>query len=283
MSQSLVDKLPDISGKAGLRVWLKSSGYARRLLLGEAGDPWLGAAAYLAYFGQANGLLRPDIAVLEVDDLLRSWAKRHPALTSEMAAKRRTSYPLRKLLEAEGPRQLLAEVAEAVAGAVRGQVPVVLAMATPRAWLGMASQLTGRDDVTVEDDDLEDAAMYMADFFRSVSSAPVGGVFLEDGKAPAQLGDAARCRPVVNVARHYRWGIVWRTQGDAGEALAEMVDGLVMPLPPTGLAKAAGLEVGPALWSGAALPPLAPGQFYFAEIPVDQKPETVLDNLSRLR
>ena len=39
MSQSLAEDLPGASGTKALRVWLESSGYARRLLLGEAGDP----------------------------------------------------------------------------------------------------------------------------------------------------------------------------------------------------------------------------------------------------
>lgn len=281
MSQSIADRLPDGTGRAAIRVWLKSSGYARRLLLDAEGDPWTGAAAYLAYFGQAHGLLRPDVAVLEVDDLLRSWVGRHPALVAEMASKRRAAFPLRKLLEAEGPRQLLAEVAEAVAGAVRGQVPVVLAMATPRAWLGMAARLAGRDD-DFGDEDVEDAAMYMADFLRSVSSAPVGGILLEDGAAPVQPGDGERSSPVLNVARHYRWGIVWRTASAAG-TIAPLVDALIHPASAPESGKSAGLDIGPALWAGEAPPQLGPRRFYFVEIQEGQSPEAVLETIGRLR
>jgi len=285
MSVSLVEKLPDSSGKAGLRVWLKSSGYARRLLLGEAGDPWLSAAGYLAFFSQAHGLLRPDAAMINVDDLLRSWAGRHGDLMTEMGAKRRTAFPLRKLLEAEGPRQILAEVLEAVSGCLRGQAPAVLDISTPRRWLTLANDLVGRGDVAIEDDDIEDAAMYMADFFRSVSQAPVSGLLLEDGAAPAQAGDVERSSPILNIARHYRWGVVWRSAGNA-EALAaisSVLDGIIAVAPPAGLGKAVGLDVGHELWAGEQLPTLAAGQFYFTEIPVDQKPESVLEALVRLR
>jgi hypothetical protein len=266
-------------------VWLKSSGYARRLLLGEAGDPWLSAAGYLAFFSQAHGLLRPDVAVLDVDDLLRSWAGRHPALLAEMSGKRRTSYPLRKLLEAEGPRKLLAEVLEAVAGCVRGQALAVLSISTPRTWLTQANRMVDRQTPEIEDDDIEDAAMYMADFFRAVSASPVGGILLDDGDEAARASDVERSRPILNVAHHYRWGVVWRIKGgaEAIAAIAEAADGLISLPPLTGLDKAAGLDVGQSLWSGAELSPLAPGQFYFAEIPVEQRPETVLENLARLR
>ena len=63
MSASLADMLPGGPGANRLRVWLESSGYARRLLLGPEGDPWAeGAAKYLSFFSQARGLLRADVA-----------------------------------------------------------------------------------------------------------------------------------------------------------------------------------------------------------------------------
>ena len=104
MSPRLVDALPRPSGAPGLRVWLKSSGYARRLLLGEGGDPWESAPRYLSFFTQAHGLLRPDVGVVDVGDLYRSWVGRHPALKTQMAAKSRAAFPLRRMLEEEGPR-----------------------------------------------------------------------------------------------------------------------------------------------------------------------------------
>lgn len=285
MSRSLAEKLLDGSGKAGIRVWLKSSGYARRLLLGEAGDPWLNAADYLAFFNQSHGLLRPDVAVLDVDDLLSSWVGRHPELVAEMAAKRRATFPLRKLLEAEEPRRLLAEILAAVDGCLRGQAPAVLSMPTPRRWLAMANALVGRDDVPVEGDDIEDGAMYIADFLRSLASAPVGGIVLDDQDAAADADDVERCRPIVNIARHYRWGVVWRTNGDdlTRTTMAQVVDGVISPSFPTVADGPAGIDVTAPLWAGDTLPALDTGRFYFAEIPVGQIPETVLEKLGLLR
>jgi hypothetical protein len=285
MSAGLADKLPDSTGKAGIRVWLKSSGYARRLLLGEAGDPWLSAAGYLAFFSQAHGLLRPDVAIIDVGELLASWAGRHADLVTEMGSKRRATFPLRKLLEAEGPRHLLAEVLDAVSGCLRGQAPAVLALPTPRGFLAFANELVGRADTAIEGDDLEDAAMYMADFFRSVSQAPVGGILLDDGAHPTLGSEVERCRPVLNVAAHYRWGVAWRAAGDAEAvgAIAEVADAVITPLPVPLFSKAVGLDIGQVLWAGGPLPALAANQFYFAEIPETQKPESVLDNLARLR
>ena len=281
----LADRLPRGPGAAGIRVWLKSSGYARRLLLGEAGDPWTSAASYLAFFTQAHGLLRPDVALIEVWDLLASWAGRHPELIAEMAAKRRLSYPLRKLLETEEARRLLGEILDAVAVSLRGRCPVVLSLPTPRAALALGNALVGRDGPDIDGDSVEDAAMYMADFLRSAANAPVGGVLLDDGLQPTAPGDIERCRPVLNVARHYRWGVAWRTHADSAtaEAIATAVDAIIGADLSATSGKPMGVDLGTAPWSGAAVPPLAPDQFYFAEIPPDQQPEQVLETLTRLR
>lgn len=279
MSLRLVDDLPRPSGVPGLRVWLKSSGYARRLLLGETGDPWESAPRYLSFFTQAHGLLRPDVGVVDVGDLYRSWVARHPALKAEMASKARAAFPLKRMLEEEGPRRLLAEVVEAVAASLRGQTPLVLALPAPRSWLAEAAGFAGRERIDIDTDTVESAAMYMADFVRSVSAHPIGGLLLEE-VGPADAGDLDACRPLVNVARHYRWGLALRGQGR--RAAAEF-DTLICAAPPEGGDFALGLDVSAELWSGAPLAALGAGQFYFAEIPEGAEPEQVLQQISRLK
>lgn len=278
MSRSLTDDLPRPSGVNGIRVWLKSSGYARRLLLGERGDPWESAAGYLAFFNQAHGLLRPDVAVVDVGELYRSWAGRHAALKAEMGAKKRAAFPLKRMLEEEGPRKLLAEVVEAVAASLRGQAPLVLAVPAPRTWLAEAAGLAGREGIEIDADMVEDAAMYMADLMRAVSTHPIGGLLLEEGgDAP---DDTASYRPLVNVARHYRWGLALRAA--AGRNAVDF-DTVISVSPATGGDLALGLDVSGPLWAGAPLAALAPGQFYFAEVPEAARPESVLEHVGRLR
>lgn len=273
MSQSLAEDLPGGSGTKTLRVWLKSQGYARRLLLGEAGNPWAeGAAKYLSFFSQARGLLRADVAVVELDALFGAWLQRHPALAAEMGAKKRATWPLRRMLEEEGPRRLLDEVAEAVGANLQGQVPMVLALPAPGVWLAEAQRLAGRDPEPLDADAVEDAAMYMADFLRCVAGRPVGGLLLEEGATP---GPADRYKPVLNAARHYRWAVVGR--GVASEH-AGLFDAVIGTDP-----QAQGQDVSAALFGGGDLPALTAGQFYFAEIPVAHPPEAVLDALARLR
>lgn len=288
MSQSLADLLPGSQGGGRIRVWLKSSAYTTRLLLGEAGDPWESAAQYLAYFSQAHGLLRPDVAVVEVGELYDSWLARHPDLRAELGAKRRLSYPLRKLLEPEAPRAVLAEVLEAVAAHLRGQVPLVLAMPSPRAWLYRANLLAGRTDVELEADGVEDAAMYVADLLRVVSHLPVSGLLLEEDSACAGQGviDAELYRPLLNVAHHYRWAVAMRLGLEplpVWPAAAEVQAVIGAPALLEGASQAGGVDVGGDLWSGQLVPALGATQFYFAEVPRAHRPELVLESLARLR
>lgn len=286
MSQSLIEILPG-KGGSGLRVWLKSSAYTTRLLLGEGRDPWVGPAQFLSYFNQAQGLLRPDVAVVEVGDLFDSWVVRHPELRDEMGSKRRLSFPLRKLLESEGPRLVLAEVVDAVIGSLRGQTPLVLAMPSPKHWLIQANQHVGRNDVELDQDSIEDAAMYVADLVRAVSTSPVGGILLEEHPNNAQMGDfdLEYFRPLINVARHYRWAIAVRPNCDrviSSPILADF-DAVLSKTTYASEPVSTGVDVSDLLWSGQKPPSIGKDQFYFVEIPETQKPEFVLDSLASLR
>ncbi|GAA6201128.1 hypothetical protein [Aquicoccus sp. SU-CL01552] len=272
MSQHLADDLPDATGTKALRVWLESSGYARRLLLGAEGDPWAeGAAKYLSFFTQARGLLRSDVAVVNVGDLFRSWLAHHPELAAEMGSKRRATYPLRRMLEEEGPRALLDEVAEAVGAHLQGQVPLVLSTPAPGAWLAEAQRMAGREPA-VDADTTEDAAMYVADFIRCVSQRPVGGLLIEEEETP---GPADRYGPLLNAARHYRWSVVGRGVAlqDAARFDAVIGEG----------DNVTGRDISAALFSGGELPKAGPAQFLYAQVPVDHPPEAVLDAVSRLQ
>ncbi|HEY6895971.1 MAG TPA: hypothetical protein VI279_01815 [Rhodocyclaceae bacterium] len=286
MSQSLADLLPGGDGRLGIRLWLKSAAYSQRLLLGEAGDPWESASKYLAYFSQAHGLLKPDVAVLEVGGLFESWLKRNPTLKVELLSKRKMSFPLRKLLEQSQPREVLAEVIEALVAHLRGQTPLLLAMPSPRRWLQLANQWAGRDEFSVDDDGIEDSAMYMADLLRFVSNLAVGGILLEEGgdSSAATPLNLELYRPLINVTKHYRWPLALHlgdcpvAEQDANQDIDLFIGKAGLPA----LGSAQGIDVSERLWADAA-PALADRQFYFVEIPRDATPETVLENLARLR
>lgn len=288
MSGPFAERLPDAAGQGSIRVWLKSSAYTRRLLLGEAGDPWVSGAHYLAYFSQAHGLLKPDVAVLELGELYDAWNTANSgALVASLGNRRKPVTALRKLLEAEAPRKLLAEVVEAVLANLRGQTPLVLSVPSPRRWVNHANLLTGSTDIEVTADDAEDASMYLTDLIRSVSAFPISGLLLEEGRADKDFSaeDLTRYTSIVNVVRHYRWSLALRLPNDAqpaAETLADF-DAVISPALTTAGTAALGRDISAAFASGAAVVPLQGRQFYFAEIDPGSRPESVLETVARLR
>ncbi|HSV70026.1 MAG TPA: hypothetical protein VLI72_07935 [Methylibium sp.] len=287
MSRPLAELLPGSAGGGSIRVWLKSSAYTSRLLLGEAGDPWVSAAHYLAYFSQAHGLLKPDVAVLEVGELYDAWAARHGGLVVAPGSRRRPATALRRLLEPAGPKELLAEVVGAVLAHLRGQAPLVLAMPSPKCWLGIANRMTGRLDIEATGDDIEDAAMYVADLLRAVSAFEVSGLLLEEDPDDAAFSgeDLARYQSVVNVVRHYRWSVALRLPAGSvlqAEALNDL-DAVISPRVDHAGGAAVGRDISMAFAAGQRIPPLAERQFHFAQIQPGLRPESVLEAMSQLR
>lgn len=283
---TLAELLPCSAGAGAIRVWLKSSAYTRHLLLGSAqADPWATAAGYLAYFSQSHGLLRPDVAVIEVGELFDAWCVRDGGLAARLGNRRKPTTALRKLLELEPPKAVLAEVVVAVLSHLRGQTPLVLAMPSPRAWLLHANQMVdGHDDIDA--DAVEDAAMYVADLVRSVSTFPVAGLLLEEQRNDHALTaeHVERYRSVLNVAGHYRWSTVLRlpsgvhpNAGAFNGFVAVIADGAGV----NGVS-VFGRDDSAAFASGEAASPLGNGQFHFVELDPTQQPEAVLDQLARL-
>ncbi|MCM2358136.1 MAG: hypothetical protein NDI77_08300 [Geobacteraceae bacterium] len=287
MSQNLADLMPAEGGRVNLRTWIKSFSYTKRLLVGESGDPWESASRYLAYFSQAQGLLKPDVAVLEVGELFDAWLRRNPSVRAELAGKRKLSFSLRKLLEQSQPRELLAEIIEAVLAQLRGQAPLVLSMPSPGCWLRQACLAAGREEVELDGDSIEDSAMYVADLARSVSGAAVGGLLLEESLSGAQPGpaDLELYRPLINVARHYRWPLVLRMgEGKVVDSPAlQEIDVFIGAGDFPSAGRAHGIDVSGMVWAGEQVPELTPAQFYFVDIPRDALPEHVLESLARLR
>jgi hypothetical protein len=295
MSGPFAERLPNAQGAGTLRIWLKSAAYTQRLLLGEAASPWASGAHYLAYFSQAHALLKPDVAVLEVGDLYDAWAAAHGDWVESIGAKRRKpASALRRLIEPDAPRQLLAEVVEAVLAHLRGQTPLVLAMPSPRRWIHHANRVSGSTEFTeVTGDDVEDGAMYIADLLRAVSAHPLSGVLLEEAQSAADFvaDDLPRYQSIINVIGHYRWSAALRLPAAAsvtGDALAGF-DAVIAAAPDVlgATATACGRDI-TALFvdraPAALAPPVLVGrQFYFAELAPGLRPESVLDTLKLLR
>jgi hypothetical protein len=241
--------------------------YAQTVILRGQRIPWGDPAAYSGFFGQAQGLLKPDVTLLDLGALYDFFLASDDGLRDAMSARSRTGYALKTLLADLPTARKALEFASVLAQTSRA--PLVLQIPSPMRWLAGTHRLAGAGRVADLDvDHAENAAMYVADWLRNLSALPVSLLLLD-----ARPGDGAQLPPVdltvytpiSNVTDHYRWALGQRS--DQGVTVAE--------------APVTGVVVTPSYWLSADANPPA-GDFLLADIPADAVPETVLAQLARL-
>jgi len=276
-------RLQDLAARGPL-LWLDYSDYAAALLAGGQA-PWLDTAACVAWLRKAQSLLRSDVVTLPMGAVSATWLEAYPALLEAMVAKkRRVAAPLRVLLADEALRIQGVDLALALRAAF-AQVPLVLACPSPRRWVAWASaRCSPGEALDVDDDAVDSAASYMADFLRVFSQCGIDAVLLDESAEtePATAAALQLYQPVFNVAAHYRWDIGLRLpQAVAAMLPTEGLNFVVAPreveTPMRGLALDAGC------WNGTAAPPCPSGGFRFATVPVAAQPEAVLARLADWR
>lgn len=244
-------------------LWLDDTAYAGRLLAGGH-PPWNDVSAAIAHVRRALGLLRSDVAAIDLRPVLQSWLAVHPALQTDLQQVARPERALRRLLEEPAFQAHLVALVQGVDAASAGR-PVALVMPGP---LGLLRAQAPNEEV--DEDDIDAVAVYMAAFLRAFGGVRLDALLLDERTAPTPPDLR---EPLLNLARHYRW--------DFGRRLSvvedEPSDGFVIA-PQGGL----GVELGASFWAGAAISAVAAGGFRFTEIPVDEVPETVLARLRPL-
>jgi len=276
-------KLQDLAARSRL-LWLDYTDYATNLLAnGQA--PWLDTAACVAWVRKAQSLLRSDVVMLPMGEVAAAWLDAHPAALEAMAAKkRRVAAPLRALLADEGLRIRLVDLALALRAAF-AQTPLVLACPSPRRWVAWASaRCTAGEAVEIDDDAVDAAASYMADFLRVFSQCGVDAVLLEESAEtePTSAAAVKLYQPLFNLAAHYRWDIGLRLP--QATQYTQPTDGPGFVITPRVLAAPMlGLALPPPCWDTAPAPECPHGGFRFATVPAAAQPETVLARLAAWR
>jgi hypothetical protein len=242
--------------------------YAASVILRGHAVPWDNATAYAAFFAQAQGLLRPDIALLDLRRLYDHLTAGNTGLETAMAARSRTGYALRTLLADNDTNKAVLEFATVFAQTARQ--PVVLRIPSPMEWLIATHRFSGADNLSdLVADDAENASMYVSDWLRAFASLPVAGLLL-DNRAP----DQGRSRvpvalesytPIANVTSNYRW------------TLGQLDDAQVHLQADT----AVGGYIPASFWLDPEVE-LPSADFYLAEIPSAARPEDVLLRLEAL-
>ena len=266
-------------------VWFDAATYGRARLLSGGDVPWPSPAELSSFFGKIGGMFQSDAILIDVADILAQRAAADQQLRAAMAARSRPGYALRTLLADEQARGTAAEAVRVLA-ATSGPVPLVLSVPTPGRWLVAAArqaQPGGPDPEPPDAGQAETAAIYTADFLRIFAGTGVDGLLLDEGRVPAgQLIDPEAYRPVLNVAGHYEWPVLIRT--DAAVAWPHgPVPGVAVWLGSAGPDEPSGrwgMVAGPDFWDGAT-PPAEAG-LVLAPVPAGAEPEAVMKQVRAL-
>jgi hypothetical protein len=251
----------------GTALVLDAATYAQHVILRDAAVPWQDVTQYVNFLGQVEGLLKPDVRLVDLGAFYADALTRRADLPAAMAARSRTGYALKTLLADED----LASAAHdllAVAGQT-SRLPLAVQVPSPLTWLARTHVTTGGVAADLDVDQGENASMYYADWLRRFSSLPVS-LLLLDGRAedldglPAE--ELSAYTPLHNAAEHYRWPLGLRT-ADGVALHGQELKGVVVP---------------PAYWIEEGVP-VPEGDFALAEIPVEAEPESVLTRLDRWR
>ena len=220
MSRLLTSLDAPPSGRAR-PVWFDAAAYGRARLLGGGDVPWPSPAELSSFFAKIGGMFHSDAILVDLADLVAQRAAADQRLRAAMAARSRPGYALRTLLADEQARGIAAEAVRVLAS-TSGAVPLVLSVPTPGRWLVGAAQQAQRDGSEPGPPDAaqaETAAIYSADFLRTFAGTGVDGLLLDEGRVlVGELIHPEAYRPVLNVAGHYEWPVLIRT--DAARGLA---------------------------------------------------------------
>jgi hypothetical protein len=227
-------------------------------------------------------LLNSDVIGVSMGDLSEAWLQTHQGLRTFMAAKRKPIYPLRTLLS-DGQLRLHAAGLVTDLRAMFPDRSLALVIPAPGAWLSAANTLahgTG-EPPAVDDDAVESAAVYVADFLRAFAGCALDVLLLQESATARRVAlDDPAYVPIANVAAHYRWDLGVRSHLPVAKDAHSGVSFVIAPPPITFPITAVSVPAG--FWSGTSAPPMT-GSFIFAEIPAGAEPERVLEGLDWLR
>lgn len=243
------------------RLLLDAADYAKRVLLQDKDVPWSDATAFSNHLSSIQMLLKPDVALIRIDQLLQDELAHNTTLLETMAAKTRTGYATRTML---GDEALKEKVRDLVFTASKTQnAPVLLHLSSPKALLITADRAANPDsDKSFDDDSAEFAAVYYADWVRIFAEHRIAGIIFDER---TELTTDEAYQPIRNTAEHYGWPI-----GHRGEDSLDF--GEDIPTVPV---------VGADFWDGSGDVPTA--QALFSEVPADAVPEQVLERIKEIR
>jgi hypothetical protein len=282
MPKNLLTSLDAAPSGRSRAIWFDSLAYCREKLLSGEPLPWHSPGDLTAFFGKAQGMFRSDALLVDLADLYAQLVADDNDLRAAMAARTRPGYALRVLLADEQARAVAREAVSAVA-ATAGLVPVVLSLPSPSNWLTITAAQTGQDSAPPDADRAETAAMYVADFLRTFAGSGVDGLLLDEGPTPAgDLVDPEAYRSVLNVAAHYEWPVLVRSDTTSAwphgvvAGVAAWLGTVAVDQPIARWGVVSGLD----FWAGTERIP--DSDLVLAIVPADADPEAVMQRVRTL-
>ncbi len=274
-----------------LKTWISADAYAKRILLGSANaNPWQSVAGYVTWFGQAQNLIQSDLGIISIGEVFDLHAAAAGGLAQLLGQRKSPKMAMRRLLQSEAARGLINEVLSAVL-AQTSQL-ILLRIPSPRAWLNHAVRLAGLNVQEIVDEDIEDAAAYVTDVIRALSTQPIAGLIIEeDAAAEAVAAWSAKTtlyyRPLINIAQHYRWSIILHMpQQQSIEAqLLDNFDAVISKIQSQFKTDSAllGLELSDEFNQAQTLPTCSAHEFYYIELAEDSRPEISTQRIAALK
>jgi hypothetical protein len=280
-----------------LMIWLDYIAYANRLFAGGKPELWQDPYLLITVYSQAQGLLRSDVIHIPVNKVYESWLEANSAEIEKWMGKR-TTFVLKKMIALEEPRNILLEVLRGLTQMNSDAKPFALSLGSPQQWLQWISRIVRpSEEPTISNDDVESAAMYLADYLRIYSTAGISAIVMEEtDNLISEISERIEFyQPILNLASHYQWSVGFSFPGEANNYLVseKKVDftlfgeSQITSLLPFWEKKApigGGLNHSFWMFNGEERGSEFPVQgLLFGTIPEDANPELVLEKLKELR
>ncbi|WP_235852508.1 hypothetical protein [Helicobacter vulpis] len=188
------------------RLILDARAYAHKVLMQHKPYPWHDPTLYSNYMKQVASLLKADALVLRFDKLLEEELQNNAALVAKMGEKRRSGYALKVFLADEELRAITTSLVNTATQILH--VHILTQLPSPLALLEMTAKAVGASQ-DFEEEHIENAGVYYADWLRSYKDSKVRGLLFD---ARTHALSESLYQPIVNTAQSYAWLVGFRQE-----------------------------------------------------------------------
>ncbi|MFC3846981.1 hypothetical protein ACFOPX_00310 [Helicobacter baculiformis] len=201
-----MNPLRDLLQHSQKRLILDARAYAHKVLMQHKPYPWHDATLYSNYMKQVASLLKADALVLRFDKLLEEELQNNSALVAKMAEKSRSTYALKVFMADEELRAITSSLVNTATNTLH--VHILTQLPSPLALLKMTAKAVGASQ-DFEDEHIENAGVYYADWLRSYKDSKVCGLLFD---ARAFSLSEELYQPIINTASSYGWMVGFREE-----------------------------------------------------------------------